>query len=109
MSTPLPRRSLAWLLFALVLAIGPHALRLPPWVLVVMGVAIAWRYRVYQGAWSFPGRAVKLLLVVMSFLAVGLHWRALSGLEPAVALLAIAGSATAGSRPRWRCWRSPAG
>ena len=91
MSTPLPRRSLAWLLFALVLAIGPHALRLPPWVLVVMGVAIAWRYRVYQGAWSFPGRAVKLLLVVMSFLAVGLHWRALSGLEPAVALLAIAG------------------
>ena len=50
MSTPLPRRSLAWLLFALVLAIGPHALRLPPWVLVVMGVAIAWRYRVHQGA-----------------------------------------------------------
>lgn len=49
------------------------------------------RYRVHQGAWSFPGRAVKLLLVVMSFLAVGLHWRALSGLEPAVALLAIAG------------------
>jgi transglutaminase-like putative cysteine protease len=91
MSTPLPRRSLAWLLFALVLAIGPHALRLPPWVLVVMGVAIAWRYRVHQGAWSFPTRPVKLLLVVMSFLAVGLHWRALSGLEPAVALLAIAG------------------
>lgn len=73
------------------LAIGPHALQLPPWVLVVMGVAIAWRYRVHQGAWSFPGRAVKLLLVVMSFLAVGLHWRALSGLEPTVALLAIAG------------------
>jgi hypothetical protein len=67
-------------------------MRLPPWVLLVGAIAIGWRYRVHQGAWSFPGRVVRLLLVLMAFLAVGLHWRALSGLEP-----------------RWRCWRSPVG
>jgi len=88
----LPRRSLAWLLFAFALAVAPHLMRLPVWVIVVLGVAVAWRYRVHQGLWSFPSRTVKLLLVTMAFIAVGLQWRTLTGLEPAVALLAIAGA-----------------
>lgn len=86
----LSRRALVWVLFALLLAIGPHATRLPPWVLLVITLAVGWRYRVHQGAWSFPGRAVRVLLVLMAFLAVGLQWRALHGLEPTVALLVIA-------------------
>lgn len=90
MSAQLPRRALAWSLFALLLGIGPHAARLPAWVLLVVAVATVWRHRVHQGAWSFPGRAVRALLVLMSFLAVGLQWRALNGLEPTVALLVVA-------------------
>lgn len=90
MSAVLSRRALVWVLFALLLAIGPHAMRLPAWVLLVGAIAVGWRYRVHQGAWSFPGRVVRLLLVLMAFLAVGLQWHALHGLEPTVALLVIA-------------------
>ncbi|MBK7728961.1 MAG: DUF3488 domain-containing transglutaminase family protein [Gammaproteobacteria bacterium] len=91
MSVQLPRRALLWVLGALVVAIMPHAPRLPVWILLAVGIALGWRYRVYQGRWSFPSRLVRFLLVLMAFTAVGLHWRTLNGLEPAVALLIIAG------------------
>jgi protein-glutamine gamma-glutamyltransferase len=86
----LPRRALLWLLLALLAAIGPHASRLPLWVLGVVGLALFWRLRVYQGRWSFAPRTLKVLLVIMAFVAVAIEWRTLIGLEPAVALLVIA-------------------
>ncbi len=91
MSAQLPRRGLLWLLGALVVAIVPHVAHLPVWILLAVAIALGWRYRIYQGRWSFPSRLVKFLLVSMAFTAVALHWRTLNGLEPAVALLIIAG------------------
>lgn len=93
MSAPnLPRRSLLWLFGGLAAAMLPHMGRLPFWVLVAFAVSIAWRLRVHQGRWSFPSWTVRALLVVMACVAVGLDYRSLLGLEPAVALLTIAAS-----------------
>lgn len=88
----LSRRSLGWVLFALLLAIGPHALRLPPWLLLAVGLAAGWRYRVHQGMWAFPHRRARVLLVGLAVAAIVLQWRVLNGLEPTVALLVIAGA-----------------
>jgi len=87
-----PRRSLLWLFGGLAAALLPHTGRLPFWVVVVFAVSIAWRLRVHQGRWAFPSWPVRALLVVMACAAVALAYRSLLGLEPAVALLAIAAS-----------------
>jgi len=89
---PVPRRSLLWLFGGLAAALLPHMGRLPFWVVVVFAVSIAWRLRVHQGRWAFPSWPVRALLVVMACAAVALAYRSLLGLEPAVALLAIAAS-----------------
>lgn len=91
MSATLPRRSLLWLMAALALAALPHALHQPAWIPAVLALCFGWRYRVYQGRWPFPARVLRVLLVLGSFLGVGLQFRTLNGLDPAVALLVIAG------------------
>jgi transglutaminase-like putative cysteine protease len=76
---------------ALLVAALPHAIHQPIWIPAVMVLCFGWRYRVYQGRWPFPARALRVLLVLGSFLGVGLQFRTLNGLDPAVALLVIAG------------------
>ncbi len=90
MTAQLPRRSLLWIMGALALVIAPHALHMPFWVPVVPAFAFAWRLRVYQGRWPFPSLPVRALLVFVSFAGVGLEFRTINGLDPAVALLVIA-------------------
>ncbi len=90
MSMRLPRRSLLWVMGALVVCTAPHLPHLAPWVPAVLGFALFWRYRVYQGRWPFPPVAARALLVLVSFLGVGLQFRTINGLDPAIALLVIA-------------------
>ncbi|MFM7272957.1 MAG: DUF3488 domain-containing protein, partial [Gammaproteobacteria bacterium] len=91
MNQAIPRRSLLWLMGALLVAALPHAVHQPAWIPGVLLLCFAWRYRVFQGRWPFPARALRVLLVLGSFLGVGLHFRTMNGLDPAVALLVIAG------------------
>lgn len=86
----IPRNSLAWMLLSLFTLVAPHALRLPLWVLVVYVIAAVWRIMVYRGGWSFPGRAVKFLLILSACGGVALSYGSLVGLEPTVALLLTA-------------------
>ena len=90
MAAQLPRRSLLWIMGALLLCTAPHVPHLNPWVPAVLAVAMLWRYRVYQGRWPFPSLVVRGLLVVLSFLSVGVQFRTINGLDPAIALLVIA-------------------
>lgn len=90
MSAQLPRRSLLWLMGMLAVVVAPHLPHLPLWVLAVLAIALGWRYRVYQGRWAFPSRLVRALLVLMAFIAVGIEFRTLNGLDPAVSLLVLA-------------------
>ena len=75
---------------ALIVVCAPHVPHLPVWVPGVLGVALLWRYRVYQGRWPFPPLPVRAALVLLSFLGVGAQFRTINGLDPAIALLVIA-------------------
>ena len=55
---PVPRNALAWIIISMFALVAPHAERIPAWVLAVYLAAAGWRTLVYQGRWSFPGRAV---------------------------------------------------
>jgi len=85
-----PRNALVWIIISMFALVAPHALRLPPWVLLVYVVAVIWRILVYRGRWSFPGRSVKLILIFSSFIGVYVSYGTLVGLEPMVALLLTA-------------------
>ena len=86
----LPRNALVWIIISMFALIVPHALRLPPWVLLVYVVAVVWRILVYRGRWSFPGRSTKLILTLGGFVGVYVSYSTLLGLEPMVALLLTA-------------------
>lgn len=86
----IPRNSLAWLLAAQAAVIAPHVLRLPLFVVAVAAACIAWRVMIFQGRWNYPGRWVKVLLVLGGSISVPASYRTMLGLEPAVALLVVA-------------------
>lgn len=85
-----PRNALVWITLSLFTLVAPHAERIPLWVLAVYVFAAIWRIMVYQGRWSFPGRWVKVCLIVSSFAGIYLSYGSLLGLEPTVALLLTA-------------------
>lgn len=83
----IPRGALAWLLLAQLLLIAPHIPRLPSWVALVWAACGLWRWQVFLGRWNWPGRWIRLGLIVACFAGTWLHYRSLVGLEPTVALL----------------------
>jgi len=85
-----PRNALVWIIICLFALVAPHAARLPLWVLAVYVVAVVWRMQVHRGRWSFPGRWVKVALIVSSFVGIYASYGSLVGLEPTVALLLTA-------------------
>ena len=85
-----PRNALAWMIVCLFTLVAPHLERIPLWVLAVYVVATIWRIQVYRGHWSFPGRWVKLALIVSATVGIFLSFGSLLGLEPTVALLLTA-------------------
>lgn len=83
----IPRSGLLWLLVAVATIIAVHFEHLPLWVNGVAVVAILWRIQVYRGAWSYPGRWVKVLLLAICIGGLLARYGRLVGLEPMVALL----------------------
>ena len=59
------RQGLFWLLLAFVAVIMMHADHLPRWVLAASVVAVVWRIQCYRGAWSVPGRWLKMTLLAV--------------------------------------------
>lgn len=86
----LPRNALGWIILAQFSLIVLHLERIPVWVVAVYLFAALWRFQVYAGRWSFPGRIVKALLIVTSFVGIFFSYGSLLGLEPTVALLLAA-------------------
>ncbi|MEH6581662.1 MAG: DUF3488 and transglutaminase-like domain-containing protein [Halioglobus sp.] len=86
----LPRNALIWIILAQFSLVALHFERIPLWILLVHGVAAVWRFQVYAGRWSFPGRWVKAFLIISSFFGIYFSFGSLIGLEPTVALLLAA-------------------
>ena len=84
------RVGLFWLLLAFVSVIAIHFEHLPLWVGIAAVITIVWRIQLYRGAWSPPGKFIRLTLVVVCLAGLLLEYRSLIGLEPMVAMLASA-------------------
>jgi len=86
----IPRRSLLWVLITVVLALAPHALRLPAWISVVAAACIVWRLLIFRGVLDYPGRTIRVLLVLFIFVGSASQLRSLEiGLDVATSLLAL--------------------
>ncbi|TNF01792.1 MAG: DUF3488 domain-containing protein, partial [Gammaproteobacteria bacterium] len=84
------RQGLFWLLLAFVAVITMHADHLPRWVMAASVVAVMWRIQCYRGAWSAPGRWLKMTLLAVCLGGLLLEYGKPIGLEPMLALLVTA-------------------
>jgi transglutaminase-like putative cysteine protease len=81
------RRTLLGLLTAGTMAVAPHALELPLWVIAVFAVAAGWRYLCEQRGWYRPGRWLRTALLLLVLVAIYRKYGTLLGRDPGVALL----------------------
>ena len=85
----IPRNSLIWLLFSLLLAMLPHLSHLPIWVVAAGCVIFYWRWKIHQGVWSMPGKLVKIMLVLVCAFGVWRGYGSWRGVEPTTGLLIV--------------------
>lgn len=85
-----PRNSLAWLLMAQVVLFVPHIGHAPFWLWVVWLVVALWRWQIFRGAWSFPGRWVKLGLIITCGTGLAFSYGGLFSVATMVSLLLAA-------------------
>jgi transglutaminase-like putative cysteine protease len=81
------RRTLLGLLAAGAMAVAPHALELPLWVIAVFAVAASWRCLCEHRGWYRPGRLVRTVLLLFVVAAIYRKYGTLLGRDPGVALL----------------------
>lgn len=83
------RQSLAWLLTIQVFILAPHFATVPVWI-AVMWIAVAfWRWKIFQGAWNYPGKLHKTLLVLFSCIGLYVSMGAGFRYESMVSLLIV--------------------
>jgi len=61
----IPRNALFWLTGLLILLIMPHSTWLPLWVLALSAVCGAWRILIHLGRAAWPGRIIRISLVLI--------------------------------------------
>jgi transglutaminase-like putative cysteine protease len=71
------RPVLRWLLSAQVLVLLPLAPQLPPWLLALLVFTGVWRWCIAAQGWRYPGKLMRLLLVLL--VCAGLLWGFRSG------------------------------
>jgi len=58
------RTSLAWLLTIQIFILAPHFISVPVWIPIVWMCVAFWRWKIFQGAWNYPGKLQKTVLVL---------------------------------------------
>lgn len=86
----IPRNSLALLMVSQLAVMAPLAVHISPWIVAVCLFCGYWRTQVYRGRWGFPPPWVKFVLVVASFIGIGLSGYRSFTLEAATSLLVLA-------------------
>ncbi|HWV14402.1 MAG TPA: DUF3488 and transglutaminase-like domain-containing protein [Cellvibrio sp.] len=65
-SPPMTRQSLLWLFAVQSLVLAPHYFSVPGWIgLLWLGVCF-WRWKIFRGAWNYPGKLAKTLIVLLA-------------------------------------------
>jgi len=85
----LSRESLAWLFAVQIFIIAPHFATVPAWIALVWGVVAFWRWKIFQGAWNYPTRLKKTLLVFVCCIGLALSMGTSFRFESMVSLLVI--------------------
>lgn len=63
---------------------------MPVWITVIAGICILWRVLIYNGKLNYPGRFVRVLVVIFTLLVSVSQMRSIGiGLDSAAALLAL--------------------
>jgi transglutaminase-like putative cysteine protease len=86
----MPRASLIWLLAAMVLCLLPQLRWMPLWFGALLALCVFWRVQVFRQRWSFPGRIVRLAMMILAGWGLLMHFGTLLGPEPGVGLLLVA-------------------
>jgi transglutaminase-like putative cysteine protease len=86
---PISRKSLAWLFVIQIFILAPHFATVPLWIAVVWLMIAVWRWQIFQGAWNYPSKTNKTLLVVVC--CAGLYFSLGAGFrfESMVSLLLV--------------------
>jgi transglutaminase-like putative cysteine protease len=79
---------LYWTMGALAIALLPHILQLPPWILIAVATAALWRIAIEKHAWRLPPRWLRIAIAFTAMGAVAFAFRTLNGLDAGTALLA---------------------
>jgi len=86
----IPRSSLIWVLSSVVLAMAPQGFRLPGWVSLIAAICILWRVLIFLGKLDYPGKSMRLFVVVFIVLLSLTQLQSLNvNLEVATILLAL--------------------
>lgn len=64
-SPPITRNSLVWLFVIQIFVLIPHFFSVPVWIPVVWLGVIFWRWKIFQGAWNYPNKLHKTLVVII--------------------------------------------
>ncbi len=82
-------RRLAWTTAGLVAALGPHLLRLQPWVTAFVLGVVAWRLIAERRGWRLPSALVRGLVAGAVTVGVFVSYATITGLDGGTALLAL--------------------
>lgn len=64
-SPPITRNSLLWLCAIQIFVLVPHFSAVAGWIPLVWGAVIFWRWKIFQGAWNYPNKLQKTLVVAL--------------------------------------------
>ncbi len=82
-------RRLAWTTAGLAAALGPHLLRLEPWVATFVLAVAAWRLVAERRGWRLPSTLVRSLVAGGATIGVFATYATITGLDGGTALLAL--------------------
>ncbi len=61
--TQISRKSLSWLFVVQIFILAPHFVSVPAWIALVWVIVAYWRWQIFQGAWNYPNKIQKTLVV----------------------------------------------
>ena len=78
-----------WLLVSALLVVAPHIQHQPIWMTALLAGLLAWSLWLWRQRGELPGRAQRILLVIMACAATFSEYRTLLGRDPGVSLLIV--------------------
>lgn len=85
----LPADIQLWIIGVLVLALAPHAVRIPAWLTGVAGIALLYKIATLHRPGLMPPRFPVILIALIVSGAVALHYSSLFGRDTGIALLTV--------------------